>query len=96
MSLQVKLALEGNLEKFTKDVTKRLSVAAVTAVESYARRLELKLRDDTRQGGLGNKVLCETDCPPRTYLLKRTARGGRPGPTVCVPGESLCSMGAFE
>lgn len=56
MSLQVRLALEGDLEKFTKEVTAKLSRAAAVAVEGYARRLELALRDDTRQGGLGDKV----------------------------------------
>jgi hypothetical protein len=56
MSLQVRLALEGNLEKFTKDVSAKLAYAAQYAIETYAKRLELALRDDTRSGALGDKV----------------------------------------
>jgi hypothetical protein len=48
MSLQVKLALHGNLEKFTKDVQARLAFATRAAVETFAKRLQLALRQDTR------------------------------------------------
>ena len=56
MSLRVSLALQGNLQKFTKDVQSKLAFATRSAVETYAKRLQLALRDDTRQGGLGDRV----------------------------------------
>lgn len=56
MSLQVRLALEGNLEKFSKDVQAKLAFAEKNAIVSYATKLKLDLRDDTRKGGLGEGV----------------------------------------
>lgn len=56
MSLQVRLALEGNLEKFTKEVTAKVAAVGRSAVEAYGRRLQLSLRDDARTGGLGDGV----------------------------------------
>jgi hypothetical protein len=56
MSLQVQLALRGDLTKFIKDVNGTIARAARNAVEAYAKRLQLALRDDTRQGGLGDRV----------------------------------------
>ena len=56
MSLQVRLALEGNLAQFTKDVSAKVAYAARYATETYGRRLQMQLRDDTRAGGLGERV----------------------------------------
>lgn len=56
MSLRVQLALEGNLEKFSKDVQAKLAFATRYAVETYAKKLQLDLREDTRGAGLGEGV----------------------------------------
>lgn len=56
MSLQVRLALTGNLESFTKEVSGKLALAAKVATVAYATDLKLKLREDTRSGGLGDRV----------------------------------------
>ncbi len=55
MSLRVQLVLEGNLEKFSKDVHAKLAFATRGAVETYAKKLQLALREDTR-GALGEGV----------------------------------------
>jgi hypothetical protein len=56
MSLRVQLALEGNLAAFTKEVSAKLSFAIKVAAVSFATDLKLELRDDTRAGGLGDRV----------------------------------------
>lgn len=56
MSLQVRLAFEGNLQKFSKDIQDKLAFVARYAVETYGKRLQLALQDDTRAGGLGDRV----------------------------------------
>ena len=56
MSLRVQLALEGNLEKFSKDVQAKLAFAVRYAVETFAKKLQLDLREDTRGAGLGEGV----------------------------------------
>jgi hypothetical protein len=56
MSLQVQLALEGNLRAFSEDVQKKLAYATKYAIAAYGERLKLRLREDTRAGGLGDGV----------------------------------------
>lgn len=56
MNLQVKLAFEGNLAGFGDNVHKALAVGVRTAAERMATIAKLKLREDTRAGGLGDKV----------------------------------------
>jgi hypothetical protein len=54
--VQIKLAITGSLAKFTKEVNDKLAAVAKSAVEGYARRVQLQLREDVRQGGLGEGV----------------------------------------
>jgi hypothetical protein len=56
VSLRVQLVLEGNLEKFSKDVQAKLAFVTRYAVETYAKKLQLALREDTRGAGLGEGV----------------------------------------
>lgn len=56
MDLQFKLALEGNLGDFAHQTHLRIAVGARTAAEKMAARAKLALREDTRRGGLGDKL----------------------------------------
>jgi hypothetical protein len=56
MSLQVRLALEGSLAKFTQDVSERVARASKIAIVDYGTKLKQELRDDTTEGGLGEGV----------------------------------------
>lgn len=55
MSLQVKLALSGDLNGFARDVHLRIARGARNAAEKHAARAKLLLRQDTR-GPLGDRL----------------------------------------
>lgn len=56
MNLQVKLAFEGNLQGFGDNVHKALAIGVGIAAQRMAQRAVLALREDTRAGGLGDRV----------------------------------------
>ena len=56
MNLQVKLAFEGDLAGFGDNVQKSVGRAVWIAADRMATMAKLKLREDTRAGGLGEKV----------------------------------------
>lgn len=56
MNLQLKIAFEGNLATFSDNVQKAMAGAARDAVEEYGTKAKLRLRDEVRRGGLGDRV----------------------------------------
>ena len=56
MSLQVKLAISGNLAGFAEQTHLRIARGARVAAEKQAARAKLALRGDVRAAGLGDRL----------------------------------------
>lgn len=56
MSLAVRLALTGDLEGFARRTDAAFVAAVRNAAERQGKRAQLALREDVREGGLGDKV----------------------------------------
>lgn len=56
MSLQLRLALQGNLQKYAEQTKVKFLVGARDARDIMGTRLKLALRDDVRRAGLGDRL----------------------------------------
>lgn len=87
MNLQVKLAFEGDLAGFGNNVRKALAGAIGAGTERIATQAKLKLREDTRAGGLGDRVA-------NAWQQKEYANAGR-DPAALVWSKVPSIMQAF-
>lgn len=91
MSLQVKLALQGDLAGYARQVHLRVAAGARSAAEKMAARAILSLRDDVRQGGLGDKIANTW----RQNVYPKSASQHTHSPAVLVYSKAPLIVSAF-
>lgn len=91
MSFHFRLALEGNLNDYARQIHLRIARGARVAAEKHAARSKLALREDARRGGLGERIAnaWRADIYPKSASVRTHA------PAVLVYSNAPKIVGAF-